>query len=84
VIAGLCSISLRQLERFFVERFNRTPTSWAREVRCRLARKLVQEGWRGKEIANTLHYANESHLCREFKRAFGLPPRSFAVKQRGS
>jgi len=42
-----------------------------------LARKLVQEGWRGKEIANTLHYANESHLCREFKRAYGLPPRKF-------
>src|SRR6266404_146986 len=81
-MAGLRSISLRQLERFFVEHFNKTPIAWTQELRCQMARELIAKGWTNKAAATELHFANDSHLCHEFSRCYGLPPRSFAPTYR--
>lgn len=78
VMASLCSVSLRQLERFFRQRFNSTPQVWARQLRCRIARQHISEGWLNKAVAAELHFGNESHLCHEFKRLLGAPPQAFA------
>ena len=83
-MAGLCSVSLRQLERFFVERFNKTPIGWTRELRCRMARELIDKGWTGKAVAAELHFTNDSHLCNEFRRIYGVSPRAFAPTYRKS
>ena len=77
-MAGVCTNSLRQLERFFVEHFNVSPKTWTRELRCQLARELIAQGWTSKAVAAELHFANDSHLCGEFKRLYGVPPRTFA------
>src|SRR6266516_8152070 len=77
-MAALCSISLRQLERVFVKRFNKTPGAWARELRCRLARDLIEAGWMTKAVTRELHFTNESHLCHEFKKRYRVSPRAFA------
>ncbi|SRR6266581_213429 len=82
-MAALCPISLRQLRRFFKEQFDRTPTEWAREVRCRKARSLINEGWSNKAIAAELGFADESHFCHEFKRVYGFSPQSYAPVYRG-
>ena len=85
VMAVLCGVSLRQLERFFLETFGITPGEWSRNLRCRLARQLISEGWSSKAVASELRYASSSHLCQEFKKAFGAPPQVFApTHQRGS
>ena len=78
IIAALCPISLRQLERFFATRFNTTPRSWAKALKCRLARQLIAQGWSNKAVAGEVGFANESHLCHEFKRFYGAPPQTFA------
>ena len=78
VIAALCPISLRQLERFFAARFNTTPRTWAKALKCRLARQLIAQGWSNKAVACEVGFANESHLCHEFKRVYGTPPQTFA------
>lgn len=78
VMAGLFSISLRQLERFFVAHFNRTPIEWTREFRCDQVRQLIAKGWTNKAVAAELNFSNDSHLCHEFKELYGLPPRSVA------
>jgi AraC-like DNA-binding protein len=77
-IAALCPISLRQLERFFAARFNTTPRTWAKELKCRLARQLISQGWSNKAAAGEIGFADESHLCHEFKRVYGAPPQRFA------
>jgi AraC-like DNA-binding protein len=77
-MAALCPISLRQLERFFVEHFNETPAQWARKLKCRLACELIGQGWSNKAVVVELAFGNESHLCHEFKKLFGLTPQSFA------
>jgi AraC-like DNA-binding protein len=77
-MADLCPVSLRELQRFFVKQFNKTPKEWTRELRCRIARKLIIQGWSNKAIASELHFAHETHFCREFKRVYGFSPQSFA------
>ena len=77
-MAALCPISLRQLRRFFKEQFDRTPTEWARELRCRKARTLVAKGWSNKAIVAELGFADESHFCHEFKRVYGFSPQNYA------
>src|SRR5436190_11211235 len=80
VMAALCPVSLRHLQRFFTYRFSQTPGQWSRQLRCRLAKQLIAEGWSNKAVATELCFANESHFCREFKRHFGGPPQSFAPR----
>ena len=78
VMAALCPISLRQLERFFKRDLKQTPTQWVRDFRCRLAFELISMGWSSKAVAAELHYWDESHFCHEFKRVYGVPPQNFA------
>src|SRR6266851_2277153 len=76
-MAALCSISLRQLERFFARRFRQTPGEWSRELKCRQALKLITEGYSNKAVVAELKFASESHFCHEFKRVYGASPQSF-------
>jgi AraC-like DNA-binding protein len=43
----------------------------------RLARQRIVEGLANKAVAAELGFANESHLCHEFKRAYGTSPQAF-------
>jgi AraC-like DNA-binding protein len=77
VMAALCPISLRQLERHFKSEFGKTPGQWTRELKCQLARQLISQGWSNKAVAVELGFGNEAHLCHEFKRVFGVSPQTF-------
>jgi AraC-like DNA-binding protein len=77
-MAALCSISLRQLERFFEKQFKQTPGSWTRRLKCRLAVQLISCGWSNKAVVDELNFADEAHFCHEFKKTFGVSPQSFA------
>ena len=78
IMAAKCPVSLRHLQRFFVDRFNATPRNWSSALRSRLALQLISQGWSNKAVAAELGFADESHFCHEFKRAYGQPPQSFA------
>jgi AraC-like DNA-binding protein len=77
-LAALCSVSLRQLERFFVHHFAKTPARWLRECRCRRARQLISQGYSTRAVIDQLHFTDHSHLCHEFKQFYGATPKSFA------
>jgi AraC-like DNA-binding protein len=83
-MAAICPISLRQMQRFFARQFDKTPSEWVRELRCRLARQLISEGWSSKAVAAELGFANDSHFCHEFKLIYDVPPQSFAPLYRTS
>src|SRR5215472_12563148 len=82
-MAALCTVSLRQLERFFIKTFHQTPKKWARQLRCRLALNLIAQGWSSKAVAGQLHFWDESHFCNDFKRVYGAPPQAFAPSYDG-
>ncbi len=77
-MAALCLISLRTLERFFASDFKTTPVDWARRLRCRMARQLIDAGWKNTAVVRELFFGNESHLCHEFHRFYGVSPQTFA------
>jgi AraC-like DNA-binding protein len=82
MMAALCAVSLRQLERFFVDRFGASPGKWTRELRIQAARNRISAGLSNKEVVDECRFANPSHLCHEFKRAFGVSPQTFAAPPR--
>jgi hypothetical protein len=51
---AMCSISLRHLERHFAKHFHKTPGAWTRDLRLRLAKKLISQGCRTKRSWRSL------------------------------
>ena len=76
-LAKLNHISLRQLERFFMEHFRRPPQDWLDELRLIKAAVLLVSGHRVKEIAPTLGFSQVSHFSRRFGQYFGCRPVQF-------
>jgi len=77
-MASLSGLSQRQLQRVFKNELRCTPTRWLRELRCRLAKQLILQGYSSKAAAAELKYATNAHFCREFKKVFGVSPQCFA------
>ena len=77
-MAAMCSVSLRQLERHFMLRFQRTPGEWTRDLRLSIAKDLITQGWSNKAVAEELAFTDSAHLCREFKRMCGTTPQDHA------
>jgi len=80
-LAELCGKSERQLQRFFKIEMQTTPGKWLRKLRCRLAKRLLEQGFSTKSIAYDLKYAHPSHFCREFKAMFNSSPQSLLSKE---
>src|SRR5882724_9395383 len=79
-MADLWPISARQMERIFLRDYQLTPTLWLRQLQCRLAKELISRGYSNKSVAAELHFASESHFCREFRKIFGNSPQRFAPR----
>ena len=81
VLAKGCRISVRQLERFFVETTGESPQHWLNRLRHERALKWLQEGCSVKETALGLRYKSIAHFSREFKREHGFPPSHLRLRQ---
>lgn len=80
-LAKMCLVSPSQLRRYFASAFGVTPHDWLTEVRlCQAAHLLCASCLSVKDIARELHFANESHLCHQFKKRFACKPSEFALR----
>jgi transcriptional regulator GlxA family with amidase domain len=82
-LAKKCCVSLRTLERHFVNQTGKSPKAWLNEERVRRATELLQDDSRVKEVATRLGFTNQQHFSREFKRQKGYPPSQSRVSQIG-
>ena len=67
----LCGVSVRTLERHFLETYGLRPKAWLAEQRQLQAVKLLKEGSSVKEIAANLGYKHSTHFSRDFKGRWG-------------
>jgi AraC-like DNA-binding protein len=76
-LAKLKRVSVRQLERYFGEAFNRCPQDWLDEVRLLEASLLLTNGKRVKEVAACLGFSDVAHFSHRFKGYYGCSPTQF-------
>lgn len=76
-LARSIKISLRQLERFFIEHFGRPPQEWLDELRLVKAAVLLVAGHRVKEVSGNLGFKDVSHFSKRFERYHGCRPVEF-------
>jgi AraC-like DNA-binding protein len=77
-LAKVCGVSVRSLERYFMQTRAQTPEAWLAELRWRQAMELLREGALIKEAASELGYQHGSTFSREFKKRFGRCPTALA------
>jgi AraC-like DNA-binding protein len=81
VMASLCQISERQLQRRIKRVLDRSPREWLNEQRILSARQLLLDGLSVKQTAAELGYKQTSHFCRQFKLFTRQTPSEFVFNQ---
>src|SRR5579872_7375021 len=76
LFARKLNVSLRQLERDTRELFNCTPGHWLNDQRMSLAPGLLKQLGSVKLVAGELDFKHSSHFSREFRRVYGISPRT--------
>jgi AraC-like DNA-binding protein len=83
-LAELAGLSERTLQRRFADHVGVSPKWVVRRYRIYEAAEAVAQGqdvsW--AELASSLGFADQAHLTREFRAAFGVPPEQYARRQR--
>lgn len=73
-LARKCGVSLRTLERYFLQELGKTPKAWLLEKRQQRAFEMLREGRSIKETATYLGYKYPTHFARAFKNFWGSYP----------
>ena len=81
-LAEAVGVSMRTLQRYFRARYDKTVTDWLRELRLNEAIKMVKSCDSVKEVAFELGYKQPSHFTRDFKKKFGVPPKTLMPQSR--
>jgi len=83
-LAHKLDLSTRQLERLFKAETGKAPQAYAKQVRLRTAAWLLTSSDKTvADIASSCGFSDASHLGREFRKQFGMPPIVFR-DQRGT
>ncbi|MEJ8799435.1 GlxA family transcriptional regulator [Trinickia caryophylli] len=83
-LAGKLDLSPRQLERLFKAQTGKSPQTFAKHVRLRTAAWLLTSSDRTvADIASSCGFSDASHLGREFRKQFGMPPVTYRERQAG-
>jgi len=83
-LAHKLDLSTRQLERLFKAETGKAPQAYAKQVRLRTAAWLLTSSDKTvADIASSCGFSDASHLGREFRKQFGLPPMMYR-DQRGT
>lgn len=81
-LASQCGVSEQHLRRYIESKFGQPPHIWMMNQRLRLAPKLLGQGLLVKEVSDKLGFKKASHFSREFKKHYGVSPRSFPLPRR--
>jgi AraC family transcriptional regulator, exoenzyme S synthesis regulatory protein ExsA len=75
-LSSLRRISVRQLQREFLQEFKESPQKWINELRLRDAQAWLEKGHAVKTVAMLLGYKHSPSFWRAFKGFYGVSPSS--------
>ena len=75
-LAKDCGVSERQLRRYFLKQFGKTPREWLSAERLSNVRPLLATGKSVKEIAAQAGFNHQSNFARSFKHYYKATPSS--------
>jgi AraC-like DNA-binding protein len=76
-LAKELAVSLRQLQRFFKEELDTTPTSFITLIKLEKAAEMMKSGKNVTEAAFAAGFNDSSYFSRVFKKYFGIPPSEY-------
>jgi AraC-like DNA-binding protein len=77
LLAGLCGVCERTLQRYMAVDYGETPSSWLQWLQISDSILLLCKGMKIKEVAADLHFENATHFARAFRRHIGFSPSQF-------
>ncbi len=80
LLAELCEVSPRTLERFFKKKMGKPPKMWLQESRLKQAKVLLTSGSSVKEVAADLGFRHGNHLSNQFKKITGFCPTELGLQ----
>ena len=75
-LAKKCGVSERQLRRYFLKEFGKSPRKWMGAERLGKVRPLLATGKSVKEIAAQAGFNHQSNFARSFKHYYKATPSS--------
>lgn len=79
-LASLCGVDRFRLSRVFKASFGLAPHAYLIQLRLTRARQWLARGTPPAEVAHALGFADQSHLGRWFRRAYGLTPAHYGKR----
>lgn len=76
-LAAAVNLSPFHFARVFRQATGLPPHTWLKQRRLNRARALLKGGLSASEVAFALGYADQSHLTRQFKQAYGVTPGTY-------
>lgn len=77
-LAQECGISIRKLQRLFMQVFGKSIYQFAMDVKMNEAKKmLATKKYSVSEVGYNVGYSNLSHFTLKFKQTFGISPKAF-------
>lgn len=77
-LAAGCGVTVRQLERYFLQTMGQSPHHWLHALRMRRAVELLRDGTSAKATAAILGYKGAQHFNHDFKKYYGTAPGEFS------
>jgi len=81
-LAGVAELSRFQLSRRFTRAYGLPPHAYLVQLRVRAARNLLAAGQSPAQVAYDTGFADQSHLARRIKSAYGVTPRQVRAAMR--
>ncbi|MBJ9975884.1 AraC family transcriptional regulator [Pseudomonas sp. S75] len=79
VLAAAVNLSPFHFARVFRQATGLPPHAWLKQRRLVRARELLRTGLAPLQVASTLGFADQSHLNRQFKQAYGVTPGAYRL-----
>jgi len=78
-LAEQCNLSMHRFATVFRRQVGIPPHQYLCQVRVRQAQRLLRQGLSPADAAIEVGFFDQSHLCRHFRRQYGVSPGRFAA-----